>query len=64
MMPRNRAAMPFKPGWWPMAPARSLPIASHPALAFAVDSHGYAGYSPPAAFDPLLAKLVCHTMTR
>ncbi len=28
-----------------------------------VDAHGYAGYAPPAQFDPLLAKLICHTHT-
>ncbi|MEM9620250.1 MAG: biotin carboxylase N-terminal domain-containing protein [Pseudomonadota bacterium] len=25
-----------------------------------VDGHGYAGYHPPADFDPLLAKLICY----
>ena len=25
-----------------------------------VDGHGYVGYAPPAQYDPLLAKLICH----
>ena len=28
-----------------------------------VDAHGYAGYAPPPQFDPLLAKLICHSQT-
>ncbi|MEM7080243.1 MAG: biotin carboxylase N-terminal domain-containing protein, partial [Pseudomonadota bacterium] len=26
-----------------------------------VDAHGYAGYTPPPQFDPLLAKLICYS---
>ena len=26
-----------------------------------VDAHGYTGYAPPSQFDPLLAKLICHS---
>ncbi len=26
-----------------------------------VDAHGYTGYAPPTQFDPLLAKLICHS---